>query len=348
MLDIRLGLGSVRLARWSLPSALILSQLCNTYVIAGSESASGKASKASDKDNSFKFQDLKFDDTDVQLGLVVFCLLVVTVIISIAMMVMCCMMRNRNQHREKLEAKIEALEAQVIAVSKAGRIENNEEWEEESSISATGSQSPSIDEKSVESKRPVPTRSASESGAIGRQTRQPTQADERLAYTAPDPALHVAYSSTRSEHYPFPESIAFQQRQMAFHEDAERSMSAHRYPLAEAMPSLPPQQVPLPESLPPKNYPLPQHLESQDSSLGSSAYFPPEEYGTAPSYQPGRSLPADPGAEQHGNENQPRLANLVNMAMLHKKEVLKYRPWMADELVDSPRAGSPVPEPMAK
>lgn len=45
---------------------VVLAQLWIASVSAGPTSTQGKSSKESGKDDSFKFEDLKFNDTDVQ------------------------------------------------------------------------------------------------------------------------------------------------------------------------------------------------------------------------------------------------------------------------------------------
>lgn len=67
MLAMRAGIRHYRCAQcFSAWSSAVLAQLWVASVSAGPTSTQGKSSKESGKDDSFKFEDLKFNDTDVQ------------------------------------------------------------------------------------------------------------------------------------------------------------------------------------------------------------------------------------------------------------------------------------------
>ncbi len=251
-----------------------------------------------------------------RLGLVVFALLVVTIAISFAMVVMCCMMRNRNQQRDKLEAKIEALEVQVKVISNPDQSADNAEWDIcDDYLKSNEERSPKYSEYPTDTKQAL-QRSAS---ASDQSTRVQKMVAE-MAKSAPAATLQSHGQSDQAasvppEHYPLPNSMS-----------AEDSMASY----ISAMPSMPPQQYPLPQSATPGLH---------------FSMLPEEIYGTPMDDSHMHASPVDPKDE---NQDKPRLMSIVDLAMQHKKEVLMYRPWMADELVDSPSGQTPAPDVSAK
>lgn len=229
------------------------------------------------------------------------------------------MMRNRNQQRDKLEAKIEALEAQVKAISNPNPDQSTDsaDWDIcDDYLKSNEESTPSYSEYSTDATQ-VLQRSVSDSDQGTRvQKMVDGMTQSAPASTPQSRGQSNQAASVPPEHYPLPKSTG-----------AEASMASY----INAMPSMPPQQYPLPQSAPP--------------GLRFSM-LPEEIYGTP---MDDSQMHASPVTPKDGNQDQPRLMSIVDMAMQHKKEeVLMYRPWMADELVDSPSGQSPAPDVPAK